>query len=119
MFCYDTVLCSIMIRASARPAFMRKASAGSPLRGDRPAGSVCRAPDLTTGINGARRVRLCGLERDPARNRTDPTRALQWSGNPYGNGYGVEMDGNGAQFVKILWIGLDLGRTVDLKRYYR
>ena len=47
MFCYDTVLCSIMIRASARPAFMRKASAGSPLRGDRPAGSVCRAPDLT------------------------------------------------------------------------
>ena len=43
-------------------------------------------------------------------------RALQWSGNPYGNGYGVEMDGNGAQFVKILWIGLDLGRTVDLKR---
>ena len=28
------------------------------------------------------------------------TRASQWSGNPYGNGYGVEMDGNGAQFVK-------------------
>ena len=27
------------------------------------------------------------------------------------------MDGNGAQFVKILWIGLDLGQTVDLKRY--
>ena len=27
------------------------------------------------------------------------------------------MDGNGAQFVKILWIGMDLGRTVDLKRY--
>ena len=46
-------------------------------------------------------------------------RALQWSGNPYGNGYGVEMDGNGAQFVKILWIGLDLGQTVDLKRYDR
>ena len=47
------------------------------------------------------------------------TRALQWSGNPNGNGYGVEMDGNGAQFVKILWIGLDLGQTVDLKRYDR
>ena len=47
------------------------------------------------------------------------SRALQWSGNPYGNGYGVEMDGNGAQFVKILWIGLDLGQTVDLKRYDR
>ena len=45
-----------------------------------------------------------------------PTRALQWSGNPHGNGYGVEMDGNGAQFVNILWIGLDLGQTVDLKR---
>ena len=29
------------------------------------------------------------------------------------------MDGNGAQFVKILWIGLDLGQTVDLKRYDR
>ena len=29
------------------------------------------------------------------------------------------MDGNGAQFLKILWIGLDLGRTVDLKRYDR
>ena len=26
------------------------------------------------------------------------------------------MDGNGAQLVKILWIGLDLGQTVDLKR---
>ena len=26
------------------------------------------------------------------------------------------MDGNVAQFVKILWIGLDLGQTVDLKR---
>ena len=24
-------------------------------------------------------------------------------------GYGVEMDGNGAHFVKMLWIGLDLG----------
>ena len=36
-------------------------------------------------------------------------RALQWSGNPYGNGYGLEMDGNGAHFVKMLWIGLDLG----------
>ena len=45
------------------------------------------------------------------------TRALQWSGNPYGTGYGVEMDGNGTQFMKILWIGLDLGQTVDLKRY--
>ena len=33
--------------------------------------------------------------------------------------YGVEMDGNGAQFVKILWIGLDLGQTVGLKRYDR
>ena len=44
-------------------------------------------------------------------------RALQWSGNPHGNGYGVEMDGNGAQFVKILWIGLDLGQTFALKRY--
>ena len=46
-------------------------------------------------------------------------RALQWSGNPYGNGYGVEMDGNRAHFVKILWIGWDLGHTVDLKRYDR
>ena len=27
------------------------------------------------------------------------------------------MDGNGSQFVKIVWIGLDLGQTVDLKRY--
>ena len=45
------------------------------------------------------------------------SRALQWSGNPYGNGYGVEMDGNEAQFVKILWIELDLGQTVDFKRY--
>ena len=29
------------------------------------------------------------------------------------------MDGNGAQFVKMLWIGLDLGQTVDLKPYDR
>ena len=29
------------------------------------------------------------------------------------------MDINGAQFVKILWIGLDLGETVDLKQYDR
>ena len=42
-------------------------------------------------------------------------RTLQWSGNPYGNGYGVEMDGNGAQFVKMLWIGLDLGEGHHLK----
>ena len=47
------------------------------------------------------------------------SRALQWSGNPHGIGYGVEMDGNWAQFVKIIWIGLDLGQTVDLKRYDR
>ena len=43
-------------------------------------------------------------------------RALQWSGNPYGIGYGLEMDGNGAQFVKMLWIGLDLGKVISLKR---
>ena len=29
------------------------------------------------------------------------------------------MDGNGAQFVKILWIGLDLEQTIGLKRYHR
>ena len=29
------------------------------------------------------------------------------------------MDGNGAQLVKIVWIGLDLEQTVDLKRYDR
>ena len=46
-------------------------------------------------------------------------RALQWIGNPYGNGYGLEMDGNGAQFMKMLWIGLDLGKAIGLKRYYR
>ena len=43
---------------------------------------------------------------------------MEWK-SIYGNGYGVEMDGNGALFVKILWIGLDLGPTVDLKRYDR
>ena len=43
------------------------------------------------------------------------TRVLQWSGNPYGNGYGLEIDGNGAQFVKGLWIGLDLGEGHHLK----
>ena len=43
-------------------------------------------------------------------------RALQWSRNPYGNGFGVEMDGNGAQVVKMLWIGLDLGKVISLKR---
>ena len=42
-------------------------------------------------------------------------RALQWSGNPHGNGYGVEMDRNGAQFVKMLWIGLDLGEGHQLE----
>ena len=37
----------------------------------------------------------------------------------------MEMDmewkwsGNGAQFVNIVWIGLDLGRSVDLKPYDR
>ena len=46
-------------------------------------------------------------------------RALHWSGNPYGNGYGLEMDGNGAQFVKRLWIGLDLRKAISLKRYNR
>ena len=45
------------------------------------------------------------------------SRALQWSGTPYGNGYGLEMDRSGAQFVKRLWIGLDLGKTISLKRY--
>ena len=29
------------------------------------------------------------------------------------------MDGNRTQFVKMLWIGLDLGQTVDLKLYDR
>ena len=42
-------------------------------------------------------------------------RALHWSGNPYGNGYGVEMDGNGAQFVKMFWIDLDLGQGHQLE----
>ena len=27
------------------------------------------------------------------------------------------MDGNGAQFVRRLWIGLDLGKAVSLKHY--
>ena len=59
-----------------------------------------------------------GTNNNTARNEAEATiRALQWSGNPYGNGYGVEMDGNGEQFVKILWIGLDLGQTVDLNRH--
>ena len=37
----------------------------------------------------------------------------------------MEMDidwkwsGNGAQFVKILWIGLDLGQSIDIKPYDR
>ena len=31
----------------------------------------------------------------------------------------METDGNGAQVMKILWIRLDLGQTVDLKRYDR
>ena len=37
----------------------------------------------------------------------------------------MEMDmewkwsGNGAQFVKIVWIGLDLGQSADLKPYDR
>ena len=31
--------------------------------------------------------------------------------------YELEMDGNGAQFVKRLWIGLDLGKAISLKRY--
>ena len=44
-------------------------------------------------------------------------RALQWSGNPCGNGFGVETDGNGAYFVKMLWIGLDLGKAIILKQY--
>ena len=46
----------------------------------------------------------------------DTTRALQWSGNPYENGYGVDMDGNGAQLVKMLWTGLDLGKAINLKQ---
>ena len=41
--------------------------------------------------------------------------SLQWSGNTYGNGYEVEMDGNGGQFLKIVWIGLDLGEGPQLK----
>ena len=53
------------------------------------------------------------------RDSNPETRALQWSGNPYGNGYGLEMDGNGAQFVKRLWIGLDWGKAIGLKRYNR
>ena len=28
-----------------------------------------------------------------------------------------KWSGNGAQFVKIVWIGLDLGQSVDLKPY--
>ena len=34
----------------------------------------------------------------------------------FGNGYGLEMDGNGTQYVKRLWIGLDLGEGHQLKR---
>ena len=30
-----------------------------------------------------------------------------------------KLSGNGAQFVKIVWIGLDLGQSVDLKPYDR
>ena len=29
------------------------------------------------------------------------------------------MDGNGAQFVKRSWIGLDFGKAISLKRYDR
>ena len=41
-------------------------------------------------------------------NDSKPTHQI---GNPYGNGYGVEMDGNGARLVKILWIGLEMGHN--------
>ena len=29
------------------------------------------------------------------------------------------MDGNWAQFVKMLWVCLDLGKAINLKRYHR
>ena len=45
------------------------------------------------------------------------TRALQWSGNPYGNGYGLEMDGKGAQFVKCYGLDWIWGEAISLKRY--
>ena len=32
---------------------------------------------------------------------------------------GCKWSGNGAQFVKIVWIGLDLEQSVDLKPYAR
>ena len=32
-------------------------------------------------------------------------------------GMELKWSGNGAQFVKIVWIGLDLGQSVDLKPY--
>ena len=49
------------------------------------------------------------------------TRALQWSGNPYGNGYGVEREWKWGTICenRMDWIGLDLGQSVDLKPYDR
>ena len=44
------------------------------------------------------------------------SRALQWSENPYGNEYGVEMDENGVQIVIMLRICLDLGEAINLTR---
>ena len=44
-------------------------------------------------------------------------RALQWSGNPYGNGYGVEMEWKWGTICgnRMDWIGF--GQSVDIKLY--
>ena len=41
--------------------------------------------------------------------------SLQWIENPDGNGYLVEIGGNGANFVKSPWFGLDYGENQWLK----
>ena len=62
-----------------------------------------------------RRVNISLIAAGESSSFIAQNRALQWSGNPYGNGYESEMDGNGAQFVNRLWIGLDLGEGHRLK----
>ena len=56
--------------------------------------------------------------------RQSPNKAFYWLLEPFsGVEIHMEMDiewkwsGNGAQLVKIVWIGLDLGQSVDLKPY--
>ena len=89
---------------------------GGPTRGDHQVCTIHVGHPVTLGCVNTGNVALETASLDTTGSLLEPFSGVEIHIEME---YRLEMDGNGAQFVKGLWIGLDLGKTISLKRYDR